>query len=857
MRLLPRVAAAALFFGTFSSLAITTSAAQSRLQTVDPTLQVCIDQKTSKPLAGNIELMLVMDNSKSLKRNDPDGKRFLQVRTLLKSVHDQISKSRKPRAVRFSLITFADRAIAEIPLANAVVLSSGNLDEVGDAVESAAPGDQFNTDYVVAIDKALDEMKDAPKENCRVIVWFTDGGYFPYGGTQNSVEGGVLREAVCEPGGFSETLRGLNINIFPLYIESEEPDVKEDPTASRDVMAHLTGDQNAFKLDPYQPGKPCETQQSHIGEVLNASDVNQLGQFFADLPNIIEGGIPVACPTKDGRVESNPLPAGRYVARISIVKYVVAGRELNPSDLVARQPDGSEKSLDNYYSGQNGRYEAKDNAIELQSGWIITGSGEEHCIRAFAREGLAVQIRKSGNTPEIIPFGSSAKWLAGEDLVSSNEDSDVPIVRLGKEANCKSRAGFPTNGSGLDKAFETLSDQGKGVICVDPKDSEVFLLGVSIDVVREGQPLISCDAITIDRAGAKEYVREDRTEQSTTCEIDFYGSGTKFDGVITFSELFPPSGEASFCNIDFQNSVINAQNKNEVVSLSLTMVLKENRATKCNISNGKLKFNYLDTNGKVQSEEITTSIILDLQPEPNRRKALIATILTVIALLALALALLRRMTVRSAALTPASKLLAVRIAAQASRSVEGRVKLTVENQLLRDLRLDMERVERAKVEGGDSKLVFKDQSDEIVVYREMPPLPLMLREPWARVDDIRPYVVHPKGRHAPANQNLNAPFRDAIIALDEGLVRGSKNERSISIWVIQGKGASGGDQVAIEENLKENGQALVDDLLDHVKVDTEGEDRDESKGLTDGNPPSLDHKSKSDHDAIPPPPDWS
>ena len=858
MRLLPRVAIAALFFGTFSSQDITTSSAQSRLQTVDSTLQVCIDQKTSKPLAGDIELMLVMDNSKSLKRNDPDGKRFLQVRTLLKSVHDQISKSRKPRAVRFSLITFANRAIAEIPLASAVVLSDGNLDSVGNEVESAAPGDQFNTDYVVAIDKALDEMKDAPKENCRVIVWFTDGGYFPYGGTQNSLEGGVLRKSVCEPGGFSETIRRLNINIFPLYIESEMPDVKEDPTASRDVMAHLTGDQNSFGADPYQPGTPCETQQSHIGEVLNASDVNQLGQFFADLPNIIEGGIPVACPTKDGQVESNPLPAGRYVSRISIVKYVVEGKELSPSDLVARQPDGSEKSLDNYYSGQNGRYEAKDNAIELQSGWIITGSGEEHCIRAFAREGLAVQIRKSGNTPEIIPFGSSAKWLAGEDLVSSNEDSVVPIVRLGKDANCKTRVGFPTDVSGLDKAFETLSGQGRGVICVDPKDSEVFLLGVSIDVAREGQPLISCDAITIDRAGAREYVRGDRTEQSTTCEIDFYGSGTKFDSVITsFSELFSPSSEASFCNIDFQNSVINAENKNEVVSLSLSMVLKENRATKCNIANGKLKFNYKDTNGKAQSGEIATSIVLDLQPEPNRRKALIATLLTVIALLALALALLRRMTVRSAALTPAGKLLAVRVAAQASRSVDGRVKLTVENQLLRDLRLDMERVERAKVEGGDSKLIFKDQSDEIVVYREMPPLPLMLREPWARVDDIRPYVVHPKGRHAPANQNLNAPFRDAIIALDEGLVKGSKSERSISIWVIQSKGASGGDQVAIEENLKENGQALIDDLLDHLEIDTEGEGGDEDKGSTAGNPPSPDHKPKSDTGAIPPPPDWS
>lgn len=856
VKFLFRVAVAALLFGIFPFEAVTTSAAQTPRQAIDAPLQVCVDQISKKPLTGDIELMLVMDNSLSLKTNDPDGLRFSQVRTLLKSVHDRISKSRKPRAVRFSLITFANRAIAEIPLAEAVVLNAENLKSVGDEVESAAPGNQKNTDYVAALQKALEEMKNAPSQNCRVIVWFTDGAYWPSGGAKNSTEGGDLREAVCESGGFSEALRSLNINIFPLYIEPKIPDEKEDPTASRDVMAHLTGDQNVFEKNPYQPGAPCRTQQSHVGEVLTASNVNQLGQFFADLPNIIEGGVPVACPTKEGQVESKPLPAGRYVAQISIVKYAATGKELSPGDLVARQPDGSEQSLSDYYLGENGRYEATDKALELKSGWIIKGSGEEHCIRAFVREGLAVQIRKFGNTTELIPFGSSKKWLVGEDLLSPSNDSVLPIVRIGADASCEPLKGFTTDVGGLNDAFEKLSSRGGGVICVDPSDSQVFPKGVSINVAREGEPLIDCDAISIRRGGAKEYVRGDRTEQSTTCKIDFGGSGTKFDGVITsFNDLLD-ANEGTKCNVDIEKSLINVTKQNETVLLSLTLVLRENLATKCNISDKEVIFNYQDPNGKTQSGRIETSIILDLQPEPNRLKALIATFATVLVLLGLALAVLRRMTVRAAALTPASKLLAVRFAAQASQSVDGRVSLVIENRRLRDVHLNMERVERARVEGSDSMLVVKDQSDDIVICRELPPLRLMLREPWAWLDDVRPYVVHPMGRHAPANQNLTAPFRDAIVALDDGPVKDSNNERLISIWVIHNKGASGGDQVAIEENLKENGQALVEGLLDHIKTGDEGVREFSVKELSGGKPPKIDDDPPKDLNEIPPPPAW-
>ena len=89
---------------------IARAADESPTSTVNSSLQVCVDQDTQKPLTGDIELLLVMDNSLSLRDNDPEGKRFSQVETMLRSVHQRISKSRKPRDILFSFITFANQA---------------------------------------------------------------------------------------------------------------------------------------------------------------------------------------------------------------------------------------------------------------------------------------------------------------------------------------------------------------------------------------------------------------------------------------------------------------------------------------------------------------------------------------------------------------------------------------------------------------------------------------------------------------------------------------------------------------------------------------------------------------------------
>ena len=838
-----------LFAGLIPFSAVGLSTPTTRVQAADSTLQVCVD-KEGKPLTGDIELMLVMDNSKSLEKNDPNNVRFSQVETLLKTVHDRISLSQNPRSIKFSLVSFAGYSRVVISRKDAIVLTDSNIRDVRRQVEEAAPGNQENTDYVKALQTAINEMKGT-SENCRVIVWFTDGAYWPEGGGKNTAEGGALREAVCGTNGISQKLRDGNINIFPLYIEPEDFNAKEDPTASQDVMAHLTGDADAFGEDPYRAGEPCDgALPSHIGEVLAASNVNQLGQFFADLTNIIEGGEPVACPTKNGSIESKPLPAGRYVSQISIVKYSVDGEELEPEDLQAVQPDGESQSLAEFFEGENGRYVASDSARELQPGWKIKGSGSEHCIRAFAREGIAVQIKKSGNNSELIPIGPEKSWLEGEDLTSTFDDVELPVVRLGNDANCQTNLGFTTDPSGLDAAFNKQPEIGLGVICVDPPGSKVFPRGISITVTREGQPLISCNELVIRREGSDEFVKLGENEESNTCSIDFEGSGSTFKGNISsFNEVF--RGLIAGCNIDTNKSEIESNPSGDVISVSFRVVLERNERTNCNINDAEIRFDYQGANGELKTGSIPASIVLDLQPEPDRLAALIATILTVLALVGLALAILRRMTVSAAALMPPNKMCAAKFDGIASKSPDGRIGLRIENRDFRDVQVDMDRIERTRIDGNASKLAFSDSSDDIVIRREMPPIRLMLRDPWAWVDDKRTYVVQPNGRRAPAHLHLPAPFRDAIVALDDGPLKGSSTERLVTIWVIQKKGASQGDQVAIEESLKEQGSTVIETLFEVVGVSEVGNSADVGT-----EPPTATPQGMSDagNNSVPPPP---
>jgi hypothetical protein len=276
----------------------------------------------------------------------------------------------------------------------------------------------------------------------------------------------------------------------------------------------------------------------------------------------------------------------------------------------------------------------------------------------------------------LVPIGPEKVWLEGEDLTSAEGDAELPVVRLGSDANCQTKTGFPTDTTGLDKAFDALPEGGNGVICVDPSGSKVFPRGIIIAVTREGQPLISCDGLELRREGSDEFVKLGENEKSNTCKIDFNNSGSTFnENISSFNEVF--SGSIAGCNIDANNSAIDSSEQDGVISVSFRVVLERNERTNCNINDAEIRFDYLGANGELKTGSIPASIVLDLQPEPDRLAALIATILTVLTLVGLALVILRRMTVSAAAFLPSNKMCAAKFDGIASKSPDDKFVILV------------------------------------------------------------------------------------------------------------------------------------------------------------------------------------
>jgi hypothetical protein len=91
------------------------------------------------------------------------------------------------------------------------------------------------------------------------------------------------------------------------------------------------------------------------------------------------------------------------------------------------------------------------------------------------------------------------------------------------------------------------------------------------------------------------------------------------------------------------------------------------------------------------------------------------------------------------------------------------------------------------------------------------------------------------------------------VALDDGPLKGSSTERLVTIWVIQKKGASQGDQVAIEESLKEHGAMVIETLFDVVGLAVVHDGADAGT-----EPPTTAPQGLTDtgNTSVPPPPNW-
>jgi hypothetical protein len=475
--------------------------------------------------SGDVDVLLLLDNSKSLNAtnspSDPENKRYEAIMVLLKALGDlTISESADGEALKlnFGLLSFGTNAKTLISLTE---LTTANAESLGRQVETQVPPildkQESTTNYISAIATVLDEFSQRPNENCKVLVWFTDGQFEsreinrsdPDKASKRKDQADELKSKVCGVDGFAERVRQLGINTFALVLQPTKPD--ERLKASYGAMQAITGvstsmlpPQVQYGIDDYEDMCGDIRTTPLLGEVFLAQDAAEIARVVG-LIDPRGNGTPVAsCPSELEELEAQKMPAARHLKELTFVGRNAPTKleDLDRAEII--DAFGIPHPLNEYLtptseSGYRKVFVFNKKAEEkLDQGWTIKidQGVEGWCV--FARE-HKFEVKFGGpNDGYEIAQVSDAGNLNDSDLqnLEFQRASDQSVLSDISEARAE---------AGEVRAF--LSIDPTGLLFPEP---------IEIGVQQQSVPTISCELFSIKEIGD---IRKSR-RISSTCEFD-------------------------------------------------------------------------------------------------------------------------------------------------------------------------------------------------------------------------------------------------------------------------------------------------------------------------------------------------
>lgn len=252
---------------------------------------------------GKLSVVVLVDESESLRRTDPDNQRVSGVQAALQGLAgaaDRAAGTENPITIDVLMLGFG---VGTTPLGEWTPLDGGTLPGlVDEAANLASRNDGLDTDYAAAMLGAQAELARRTGESdeqspCTAILWFTDGEYDiearntgekkPYA-PDISLNGAAAAEALevegrrqlCEPGGIVDSLRSNGTKVFAIALSPEIS--AEDQDFLSAVAEGQAGDTTC--------GAPLPADAPPPGAYLGTDEVSQLVSQFFDLVNAVAGG---------------------------------------------------------------------------------------------------------------------------------------------------------------------------------------------------------------------------------------------------------------------------------------------------------------------------------------------------------------------------------------------------------------------------------------------------------------------------------------------------------------------------------------------------------------------------------------
>ncbi len=341
-----------------------------------------------------LRVLMVVDESRSLKETDPDSQRTAGLLATLDSL-SLLQQDSPDRTVNVAASTFAQAYTSRIGWGPA---SGSHLDDLRSFATNDVPGlnQGTATDYRVAMTGAARDLSTDPEPACRVMLWFTDGG-LDVGDSASATA--AAHTDICTPGGIADGLRSDGIHVIAAALFRPDSDLVDD--SDRATLQQIAeGEAQAGTC-----GTVPVPQRSADGAYVSASDPSQLAALFASLMARISGFTDsgsVQCPGDACVAGTFAFPIDAGIARLRVIAVPVEGTSptyslTDPSGARADLPANGSTALGGFTveTSQAGNTQQID--VDLTSAdpvgqWALDVKSGSALIDLYLMPGLSVAL---------------------------------------------------------------------------------------------------------------------------------------------------------------------------------------------------------------------------------------------------------------------------------------------------------------------------------------------------------------------------------------------------------------------------------------------------------------------------------
>jgi hypothetical protein len=643
-------------------------------------LQVC--QNTDGTLKrGDIDVVLLLDNSKSLnttrsgqRGTDPDSRRFDAIRDLLVGLHEVSTAESSTRGVtiNFGMISFGEVATEHIPIDELK-----KPEETADKIKEKLPekSQEKVTNYVVALEKAHSVLKRRPEQNCKMLIWFTDGQFETeeLSRNQSDYEEKVRRQAdelrrnICGPDGLASRLHELRVNTFVLVLKPSTTGPRLE--ASYGAMQAITGSTvipPGISSDSNMCGNPAE--RDHLGDILVAEDAASIARKIPTIGNAIDGWTPATvCPVSGSSDDMPKMPAARHLKNIAFTAYENGTDVKNLDGLKVIDSLGTSNSFSQFLkpltsrSKYEKRYEFTEDAdVTLEQGWTFSIEAGEvgWCVQVLSRE-FTVEFTDNNNEP-VIDVTPGARLKSSDINRITYELDDKTALSLQDARNASKRV--------------------LGFLEIDPT-KVIFKDPIPVTVKQRNVPTLNCKEFVFSKAGADMPPDKRLTE---TCQINTANSTISFVVVtIMANEDEPLGGDKCNAELSLAKTGADADWTTSPLQTSLEVTHEKGianlhsvlsfagREAKClSVDQIKIRLTFGD------NQFLDVPVFVDIELEKVPRKWIVIAIALVILLLVVLLnLLLMRLLMTKSARISRSGVDAYEVEVLVRKTVDGRLEV--------------------------------------------------------------------------------------------------------------------------------------------------------------------------------------